>query len=57
MMAIERCLYCGRECRKRNGAYYCPDCDETFNSRDIGSRMNQGFKMLSDDYEPDGFDA
>lgn len=56
-MPINKCPECGRICRKRDGLYYCPECEETFNGRQIGARIEEGFHMLSDDYEPDGFDA
>ena len=51
MARIECCPDCGRECRRRNGVYYCPICDETFNGRTIGQRIDDGFTMLSDDYD------
>lgn len=52
-MAVEKCPECGRMCRRRGGLYYCPTCDESFNGRTIGQRIEEGFRMLADDYADD----
>lgn len=52
-MSVEKCPYCGRMCRKRDGLYFCPSCENVFRGKTVSQRLEEGFNLLTQDYSGD----